>query len=167
MYSFSSFYSTESAAFFLDFASGNYGHSNFLTGLRGKIKVGKYVILEATNLICTGSIEINDHCMFSWGSVVMDSMLSPQKRDIIERRKLLEEAANSDIRFMEYNFLKPVIIEENVWVGFGAVIMPGVKLGKGCIIGCKTIVYDDVPPYAVVVGQPPRIIRYLTPAKKS
>jgi acetyltransferase-like isoleucine patch superfamily enzyme len=56
-----------------------------------------------------------------------------------------------------------VIIEDNAWVGFGAVILPGVTLGTGCVVGCKTIVAEDVPPYAIVAGDPPRIIRYLEP----
>lgn len=41
------------------------------------------------------------------------------------------------------------------------IILPGVTLGRGCIVGSKTVIYEDVPPYAVVVGDPARIIRYL------
>jgi acetyltransferase-like isoleucine patch superfamily enzyme len=41
------------------------------------------------------------------------------------------------------------------------VILPGVTLGRGCIVGSRTIVADDVAPYAVVVGDPARVVRYL------
>jgi acetyltransferase-like isoleucine patch superfamily enzyme len=56
-----------------------------------------------------------------------------------------------------------VVIEDNVWVGFDTVILPGVRLGRGCVIGCKTVIAADVPPYAVVAGSPPRVIRMLAP----
>lgn len=56
-----------------------------------------------------------------------------------------------------------ITLNDNVWVSFDAVILPGVTLGRGCVVGCKTIVAEDVPPYAVVVGNPARIIRFLEP----
>ena len=60
-------------------------------------------------------------------------------------------------------FIKPqkVLIEENVWIGFEAVILPGVTIGRGSIIGAKTIVDQDVPPYSVVVGNPARVVKQL------
>ena len=47
----------------------------------------------------------------------------------------------------------------NVWIGYGAVIMRGVKIGDGAIIGAGAIVTKDVPPYAVVGGVPAKVIR--------
>ena len=57
----------------------------------------------------------------------------------------------------------PVVLEDNVWVGFDSVVLPGVRLGRGCIIGSKTVISEAVEPYAVVVGSPPRVVRYLEP----
>jgi acetyltransferase-like isoleucine patch superfamily enzyme len=54
-----------------------------------------------------------------------------------------------------------VCIEDNVWVGFDSVVMGGVTIGRGAIVGCKTVISEDIPPYAIVVGNPPRIIRFL------
>jgi len=39
--------------------------------------------------------------------------------------------------------------------------MPGVRVGRGSIVGCKTVVTEDVPPYAIVAGSPARVVRYL------
>lgn len=55
----------------------------------------------------------------------------------------------------------PVIIEDNVWVGERAAILPGVRIGKGAIIGANAVITHDVPPYSVVAGNPARIIKYL------
>ena len=48
----------------------------------------------------------------------------------------------------------------DVWVGANAVIMPGVKVGSGAVVGAGAIVTRNVPPYAIVVGCPARIVRY-------
>ncbi|MCH5216316.1 MAG: acyltransferase [Muribaculaceae bacterium] len=54
-----------------------------------------------------------------------------------------------------------VIIEDNVWIGEKASILPGVHIGKGCIIGANAVVTRDIPPYSVVGGNPARIIKSL------
>lgn len=53
-----------------------------------------------------------------------------------------------------------VIIDDDVWVGANAIILTGVHVGRGAVIGAGTIVTKDIPPYAVVVGNPARIIRF-------
>jgi virginiamycin A acetyltransferase len=51
------------------------------------------------------------------------------------------------------------VIGNDVWIGREAVIMPGVRVGDGAIIGTRAQVARDVPPYAVVVGNPGRVVR--------
>ncbi len=53
-----------------------------------------------------------------------------------------------------------VIIGNDVWIGKGAMILSGVTIGDGAVIGAKAVVTKDVPPYAIVAGNPARIIRY-------
>lgn len=55
---------------------------------------------------------------------------------------------------------KPVILKENVWVGSNVLIVPGITIGEGVVIGMGAVVTKDVPPYAVVGGNPARIIKY-------
>lgn len=52
------------------------------------------------------------------------------------------------------------IIANDVWVGYDATILPGVKIGNGAIIAAKSVVTKDVPDYAVVGGNPAKIIKY-------
>lgn len=54
---------------------------------------------------------------------------------------------------------KDIILEDDVWIGFGAQIMAGVKIGTGSIVGAEAVVTRDVPPYSVVGGVPARLIR--------
>ncbi|KQT53457.1 hypothetical protein ASG52_04900 [Methylobacterium sp. Leaf456] len=55
---------------------------------------------------------------------------------------------------------RTIVIENDVWVGHRAYIRPGVRIGTGAIVGAHAVVTRDVPPYAVVVGNPARIARY-------
>ena len=54
----------------------------------------------------------------------------------------------------------PVRIEDDVWIGARAIILPGLKIGRGAIIGAGSVVTKDVPPYAICVGNPARVIKY-------
>jgi acetyltransferase-like isoleucine patch superfamily enzyme len=53
-----------------------------------------------------------------------------------------------------------VTIGDDVWVGHGAMIMEGVKVGTGAIIATRAVVAHDVPPYAVVAGVPAKVVKY-------
>ena len=52
------------------------------------------------------------------------------------------------------------VVEDDVWVGHGVIIIAGVTIGEGAVIGAGSVVTKDVPPYAVVAGVPAKIIRY-------
>lgn len=53
----------------------------------------------------------------------------------------------------------PVVIEDDVWIGTRAIILPGRKIGRGAIVGAGAVVTEDVPAYAIVGGNPARVIR--------
>jgi virginiamycin A acetyltransferase len=66
----------------------------------------------------------------------------------------------------EYPRRRDTVIGNDVWIGYGATIMPGVQVGSGAIIATKSVVTKDVPPYAIVGGNPARIIRLRFPEEK-
>lgn len=54
----------------------------------------------------------------------------------------------------------PLEVGHDVWIGHRATIMAGIKIGNGAIVGCDSVVTKDVPPYAIVAGNPAKLIRY-------
>ena len=73
---------------------------------------------------------------------------------------------NSDIQKIQYVkekliCKKPVIIEDDVWIGSNCVILPGIRVGKGSIIGAGSVVTRDVTPFSIVAGVPAKSFRML------
>ena len=55
----------------------------------------------------------------------------------------------------------PVTLEANTWIGAGAIVLPGVTVGRDSVVGAGSVVTRDVPPGVVVVGSPARVVREL------
>jgi virginiamycin A acetyltransferase len=53
-----------------------------------------------------------------------------------------------------------ITVGHDVWIGYEATLLPGVTVGHGAVIAAKSVVASDVPPYAIVAGNPARVIRY-------
>lgn len=54
---------------------------------------------------------------------------------------------------------EPIVIEDNVWLGGGAIVLPGVTIGENSVIGAGAVVTRDIPANSVAVGNPARVIR--------
>ena len=160
-YGFASCHSTQEPGVVIGKATGAYDRATFVVGDKGRIRIGDYTILNGTYLICNNEIVIGNHCLLAWGSVISDSWDGSKSR--LPRRELMKAAAADPFRKQPSLGSRPITLEDNTWVGFDSVILPGVTLGRGCIVGSKTVISEDVEPYAVVVGNPPRVIRYLEP----
>ena len=64
-----------------------------------------------------------------------------------------------DPAFFDWRRSSPVNLGHDVWIGHGAIVLPGLSIGTGAAIGAGTVVTKDVPPFAVVVGNPGRVLR--------
>ena len=67
---------------------------------------------------------------------------------------------SDDADFFEWRRGHRAVLGNDVWIGHGAIVLPGVHLGNGAAIGAGAVVSRDVPPFAIVVGVPARIVRY-------
>jgi len=70
---------------------------------------------------------------------------------------------SEQIATRDRGILAPVVIEEDCWLGTGAIILPGVRVGRGGIMGAGAVVTKDIPPLSLAVGVPARVVRQITP----
>ena len=134
----------------------------FDVGPAGRVAVGDFALVNGAWIISDSLVEIGDYCLISWRVVLMDSYRVPF--DMAARRRLLERIPlGSPRRIPSDAPARPIRIGRNVWIGFDACVLPGVTIGEGSIVGARSVVMEDVPPYTVVAGNPARIIRSLEP----
>lgn len=65
------------------------------------------------------------------------------------------------LKYEGYTKVKPVVIEDKVWIGARCIILPGVTIGEGSTIGAGSIVTKDIPAYSVAAGNPAKVIKKL------
>ena len=102
------------------------------------LKLGKSFINSNAKIRCHNLISIGDNCAISHDFTVMDSNV---------------HYLNGD------NNTKPVIIEDNVWIGTRVTVLSGVKIGKGAVIAAGSVVNKDVQPNTLVGGVPAKVLK--------
>jgi acetyltransferase-like isoleucine patch superfamily enzyme len=122
----------------------------------GRIVIGDWCYVGPdSRLGALESIEVGNRVFISHGVQVFDNnshSLSASERH--ERYRELRTGGRHLIP--EQVAHRPVRIEDDVWIGFNAAVLKGVTLGRGAVVGAGAVVTHDVPPYAVVVGNPAR-----------
>jgi acetyltransferase-like isoleucine patch superfamily enzyme len=142
--------------------SGVYDRSLFIVGAEAQVVVGAYSCLNGVTIVANDRVEIGAHCLLAWGSVLTDSPSGVGTS--LDRRRAVLATARATGRPPPLAAPRPLVLERNVWVGFDSVVGPGLTVGEGSIVGCKSLVTDDVPKYSVVVGNPARVIATLDPS---
>lgn len=118
-------------------------------GNLSEIIIGKETYIgEMNNIRVAGSlIKIGNNCLISQHVNIIGSNHSIEKRHFIMHQEWDDKQIN-------------VIIGDDVWLGCGSTILPGVTIGNGAVVAAGAVVSKDVEPYAIVVGIPARKIRY-------
>jgi maltose O-acetyltransferase len=110
----------------------------------GELVLGERVYInDGARFECTREIRVGDRATIGFGVVVMDNNFHG-----VHDRDLRPPG-------------RPVVIENDVWIGAGAILLPGVRIGEGAIVGAGAVVSRDVPPFTLVAGSPARIVRSL------
>lgn len=132
----------------------------FDVGRCGQISVGQFALVHGAWIICDAAVEIGDYSLISWNVVLMDNYRA--SRDLQTRRRALESVPRDSRRRLAGNTpAQPIRIGRNVWIGFDCCVLPGVAIGEGAVVGARSTVFDDVPPFTLVAGNPARVIRRL------
>ncbi|WP_353065284.1 acyltransferase [Tunturibacter psychrotolerans] len=132
-------------------------------GHGGTIKIGESCFVgENSRIWSAESIAIGNRVLISHNVNIHDHnahSLSAERRSLHIKKIFstghpthLEDVASA-----------PIVIEDDAWIGFNSSILKGVRIGRGAIVGAATVVTKDVPAYAIVAGNPAKIIGNATP----
>lgn len=69
------------------------------------------------------------------------------------------EDPNLPIRLQGNGGVAPVVLEDDVWIGTRVIILPGVRIGRGTVVGAGSVVTRDLPAFSVAAGVPARVVR--------
>lgn len=105
--------------------------------------IGEYNNIRAAN----GEIIIGDSCLISQHITMVTT-----NHNISKSKKIIEQGWNVNRNRIE--------IGNDVWIGANSVILPGVTIHKGAVVAAGSIVTKDVPEYAIVAGNPAKILKY-------
>ena len=118
------------------------------TGPQGRLEIGDDVSINyGVSLGCLQSIRIGDRSRLGPYVMIVDS----EFHDLYDRTMRPPP--------------RPVVLEEDVWVGAKASVLPGVTIGRGSVVGTGAVVTADVAPFTVVAGVPARVVRTLDPSR--
>lgn len=123
----------------------------------GFLEVGDDSVLVGPVFMCAERITVGRRTVISYNVTIADSDFHPSDP---EQRKL-DAIANSPYgdRSQRPPFQsRPVVIEDDVWIGIGAIVLKGVRIGRGARVGPGAVVTSHVAPGACVAGNPARIV---------
>lgn len=113
----------------------------------GRIEIGDYVLLCPGVRIDSGEhIRIGSNCMFAAGAYITDA----DWHGLYDRTEVIGKSAS-------------VELADNVWIGDGATVCKGVRIGENSIVGAGAVVTKDVPANTVVAGNPATVVKALDP----
>ncbi|MGK2849441.1 MAG: acyltransferase [Candidatus Limnocylindrales bacterium] len=124
----------------------------------GSLTVGARTFVGASTIVIAERIDIGDDVLIAWGCTIVDHdshalRFDDRRRDVVDWLRGAKDWSHVEI--------KPVTIQDKVWIGLNAIIVKGVTLGEGSVVAAGSVVTSDVPPYALVAGNPARVVREL------
>lgn len=137
---------------------------HMLLQLKGRRIFGKKVgILGDFTVLNPKNVTIGDFCGINHGVFIVGrSRVEIGSYVVLSARCMLLDTGLEKAEFIDRDFPRhfdgPIKIEDGAWIGAGAIILPGVTVGRKAIVGAGAVVTRDVPPHSVVAGNPAKII---------
>ena len=130
--------------------------SSLATELHGYIEIGDYSYISGAAIIACDKVIIGKYVFMAGGVTIVDSDFHPlDPGERLEDTVIISTVGKKKER--PHLVVAPVVIEDDVWIGYNATIMKGVTIGQGAIIQPGSMILKDVPAGATVSGNPARI----------
>lgn len=131
--------------------------AHFALGEEGRVEIGDYCYLTNAVLLCEQELRIGSYVVIGWNATIADTDFHP----LAPAARIADAFACSPLgkgRPRPAIARRPVIIEDDVWIGPNATILKGVHVGAGALVEAGALVTRDVPPGMRVVGNPAVVI---------
>jgi acetyltransferase-like isoleucine patch superfamily enzyme len=155
--SFSRYRSVRDAGLVLGANVTVYMWTTFNVEPSGLVEVGDECVLVGAIFMCAERITLGRRVVASFHVTIADSDFHPMNRDA-RRLDAIANAPGGNLGARPIVQSKPVRIDDDVWIGIGAIVLKGVHIGTGARIEAGAVVTRDVPAGAVVAGNPARIV---------
>jgi acetyltransferase-like isoleucine patch superfamily enzyme len=132
-----------------------YTWTEFSIEPEGAIVVGPRSVLVGGLFMCAERIEIGADAVISYDVTIADCDFHPIE-PVARRNDSVAISPDSHLAQRAPLVTAPVVIEDGAWIGIGAVVLKGVRIGAGARVEAGAVVTRDVPPGATVVGNPAR-----------
>ena len=106
-------------------------------------------------------IEIGNDVIIANNVLLVDNNNHPTSPEERMKMSQCDDFLRDELWSWKYAESKPIVIDDNVWIGRDSRILKGVTVGKGSIVALGAIVTRDVPPYSVVAGNPAKVVKTL------
>ena len=123
------------------------------------------LIFNELTVVLPKNVTIGSGCTIMNGVVMMGAGGITIENNVLIGAQAKLISNNHDVYDRAVLTVKPVLIKEGAWIGAGVSVLPGVTVGKYAVVGANSVVTKDVPDYAVVVGIPAKVVKYLDPLK--
>ena len=123
----------------------------------GMLAVGDDSTLVGVVFMCAENIRIGQRVIVSYNVTIADSDFHPHDPEL-RRQDAIANAPEGDSSLRPAVIARPVVIEDDVWIGIGAIILKGVTIGCGARIGAGAVITKDVPAGTSMAGNPARPI---------
>lgn len=134
-------------------------HANIIFEDKGAdVRIGSRTYVGLSNLTCFRSVSIGDDVLVSWGATILDHDSHSLDWDL-RRNDVRDWGRNR--KDWKHVPTAPVVIADKAWIGFNVTVLKGVTIGEGAVVAACSVVTRDVPPRALVAGNPARLIRML------
>lgn len=126
----------------------------------GHLSIGEWCYLgEHSRIWAYSNIRIGDRVLIAHNVSILDSQTHPMEETARHNHfKAIVLDGHLERRDLG---ARPIVIEDDVWIGCNAVVLRGVRIGHGAIVGAGSVVTHDVPGHVVVAGNPARVVRQL------
>jgi len=111
------------------------------------VKIGANSRVYGSCIHAFSSVEIGRNCLIAANCQIMDASGHELSFADVDNRPHTQDTG------------RPIVIEDSVWLATGTIVLPGVRIGRGSVIGAGSVVTEDIPPMVLAAGNPAKVLR--------